>query len=50
MNDLRQKIKNEIDLKVEVLKAEIDKVRDNLFKDVDQRCDNALAYIYFQKK
>ena len=42
---MRNKIKNEIDLKVDSLKAELDELRDGVFKVVDHRCDKALEYI-----
>jgi hypothetical protein len=42
VNDKRIIFKNEIDLRVESLKVELDQLRDDLFLVVDQICDNDL--------
>ena len=39
---LRLKTKNEVDLRVECLKNEIDILGNHLFDDIDKMCDDAL--------
>ena len=39
---LKLRVKNEIDLRVEIAKDQLDDMRKELFSDVDRICDNAL--------
>ena len=42
VDKLKLKIKNEIDLRVDIVKEQLDKMRKELFNDVDRICENAL--------
>lgn len=43
---MRNSIKNEIDSRVELLKEELNKQRDELYKKVDEICDEALKLVH----
>lgn len=39
---MRQKLKDDIDLRIESLKNHLDEIRDECWKDVDQICDDEI--------
>ena len=49
ISKLKQTVKNEIDLKVDKLKEELEELRKELYKDVDRICNNAIRFISIKK-
>lgn len=45
--ELKSNIKNQIDLKVDALKIELDKLRDDMLKDVDKVFSERLQYKFY---